>query len=421
MLQTFVITLREGVEAALVIAIAVAYLRKTGRMDLMPAVYRALVSAVIACFLAAWGFSKISLNDDAYEGWTLLVSAVFVLTMVIWMNRHGGKLKGEIETRLQKDAAPGSGSTGVFLFVFLMIFREGVETVLMLWGTLKLDTSGILETLGGVLGIGLAVLFGISFVRGTIRVNLKQFFQMTTAILMVVVVQLAITGLHELSESQVLPSSSREMAIVGPVVKNDIFFFITILALAAAMMLLEWRKRRTPRGENLEGAALRKAQWSAHRDRLWMVASCTASCVFILFITAEFIYAQQATALSAAQPVVFDNGAIRIPVASVSDGNLHRYELQDQGVDVRFIVIERPDHSIATAFDACAICGTQGYYQKGPEVICRNCGSDIVISTIGTPGGCNPIPLKSHIDGAMLVIDQSEIDPGARIFGKPQA
>src|SRR5580692_2383710 len=288
MLQTFVITLREGVEAALVIAIAVAYLRKTGRLDLMPAVYRALISAVIACFLAAWGFTKIGLNDDAYEGWTLLVSAVFVFSMVLWMNRHGAKLKGEIETRLQisaqarsvgraegssEDATPGSGSWGVFLFVFLMIFREGVETVLMLYGVIRLDTSSILEALGGVLGIGLAVLFGISFVRGTIRVNLKQFFRITTVILMVVVVQLAITGLHELSENQILPASAREMAIVGPVVKNDIFFFITILALAATMILLEWSKRRAPRTEGLEGAALRKAEWSARRERLWMTVT----------------------------------------------------------------------------------------------------------------------------------------------------
>jgi high-affinity iron transporter len=421
MLQTFVITLREGVEAALVIAIAVAYLRKTGRLDLMPAVYRALISAVIACFLAAWGFTKIGLNDDAYEGWTLLVSAVFVFSMVIWMNRHGGKLKGEIETRLQKDSTAGAGSWGVFLFVFLMIFREGVETVLMLYGVVRLDTSSILETLGGLLGIGLAVLFGISFVRGTIRVNLKQFFQMTTVILMVVVVQLAITGLHELSESQILPASSREMAIVGPVVKNDIFFFITILALAAAMMLLEWRKRRAPRTEGLAGAALRKAQWSARRERLWMTASVAASGVFILLITAEFIYARQSTSLSPSEPVTLVNDAVRLPVASVSDGILHRFELQDDGTNVRFIVIEKPDHTLATAFDACQICGTQGYYQKGPEVICRNCGSEIVIATIGTPGGCNPIPLKSHVDGATLVIDADALESGTRIFSKSAA
>jgi FTR1 family protein len=421
MLQTFVITLREGVEAALVIAIAVAWLRKSGRLDLMPAVYRALISAVVACFLAAWGFTKIGLNDDAYEGWTLLVSAAFVFSMVLWMNRHGRKLKGEIETRLQKDAANGAGSWGVFLFVFLMIFREGVETVLLLYGVVRLDTSGILEALGALLGIGLAVLFGVSFVRGTIRVNLKQFFQMTTAILMVVVVQLAITGLHELSESQVLPASSREMAIVGPVVKNDIFFFVTILALAAAMMLLEWRKRRAPRTEGLEGAALRKAQWSARRERLWMTASCVASCAFILMITAEFVYARQSTALSPSVPVALQNGAVRIPMASVSDGILHRFELQDGGVNVRFIVIQKPDHTLATALDACAICGTQGYYQKGSEVICRNCGSAIVISTIGIKGGCNPIPLKSHVEGAMLVIDADALDPAARIFENGKA
>jgi high-affinity iron transporter len=422
MLDTFVITLREGVEAALVIAIAVAWLRKTGRLDLMPTVYRALASAVIACFVAAWGFTKIGLSDDVYEGWTLLVSAFFVFTMVLWMNRHGGKLKGEIETRLQKDTATsrngGSGSWGVFLFVFLMIFREGVETVLMLYGVVSLNTSSILEAIGGVFGIGLAVLFGISFVRGTIRVNLKQFFQMTSAILMVVVFQLAITGLHELSESQVLPASSREMAIVGPVVKNDIFFFVTILALAAAMMLLEWRKRRAPRTEGLEGAALRKVQWSARRERLWMTLSCAASCVFILLITAEFIYARQSTALSASQPVTLQNGAVRIPVASVSDGNLHRFELQDDGVSVRFIVLEKPDHTLATAVDACEICGTQGYYQKGPDIICKNCGSAIVISTIGTRGGCNPIPLKSHVDGETLVIDADALEHGTGIFGK---
>ena len=89
MLQTFVITLREGVEAALVIAIAVAYVSKIGRLDLMPAVYQGPLSAVVACFIGAWGFTKIGLSDDAYEGWVLLVSAVFVLSMVIWMNRHG--------------------------------------------------------------------------------------------------------------------------------------------------------------------------------------------------------------------------------------------------------------------------------------------------------------------------------------------
>ena len=414
MLQTFVITLREGVEASLVIAIAIATLRKSGRPDLLPAVYRGLVTAVVACLLGAWAFTALGISSDAYEGWTLLASAVFVLSMVIWMNRHGRTMKTEIETRLQSH---GEGGWGVFLFVFLMIFREGVETVLLL-AAVRLNTSGILEGLGAVLGIVLAVLFGVSFVRGTIRVNIRQFFQMTTAILMVVVVQLAISGLHELSESQVLPSGPREMALIGPVVKNETFFFVTILAMAAAMMIWEWRKRRATRTEGLEGAALRKVRSSARRERLWMVASSAAACLFILLITAEFIYARQSTALSASEPVSIENGAVRIPVASVSDGHLHRFELADGGIHVRFIAIQKPDHTIATAFDACMICGTQGFYQKGPEMICRNCASAIVTSTVGTKGGCNPIPLTSHVDGGTLVIEAAALDPGVAMFRK---
>jgi len=149
-----------------------------------------------------------------------------------------------------------------------------------------------------------------------------------------------------------------------------------------------------------------------------MTASCAASCVFILLITAEFTYARENAALSAATPVTLENGAVRIPVASVSDGNLHRFLLDEDGVQVRFIVIQKPDHSLATAFDACRICGTQGYFQKGTEVICKNCASDIVISTIGETGGCNPIGFRSRVEGGTLVIDQAELDPGARIFGQ---
>lgn len=415
MIETFVITLREGVEAALVIAIAVAYVKRIGRLDLMPAIYHALLTAVVASFIAAWGFAKLSLNTDAYEGFVLLISAAFVLSMVIWMNRHGVRVKSEIETGLQKGTSAGKGAWGVFIFVFLMIFREGVETVLFL-AVLRLNTDGILEALGAILGIGCAVLFGVAFVRGTIRVNLRQFFRITTVILMVVVAQLTITGLHELSESGYLPSSSSEMAIIGPIVNNEVFFFITILALAAAMVLLEWRGRRAPKTDGLQGAALRKVRWTAQREKLWMIASCTASCLFILMITAEFLYAREMTDLSAARPVTFENAAVRIPVSSVNDGNLHRFLIDDQGVSVRFIVVAKPDKTLAVALDACQICGTQGYYQKGHEVICRNCGSEIVISSIGTRGGCNPIPLASHVDGDTLVIDEAAFEPGVRTF-----
>jgi high-affinity iron transporter len=415
MLQTFIIALREGVEAALVVAIAVAYLKKIDRRDLLSSVYRAFVAAVFASFLVAIPLALVNVNEDRYEGWLLILSAVFVLSMVVWMNRHSKALKGQIETRLQQETHSDASRWGIFLFVFLMVFREGVETVLMLNG-LRFDTSGIMALLGTVLGLGLAVLFGLSFVRGTIRINLRSFFRITTVILMVVVFQLAVTGLHELSEAQVLPSSSQEMALIGPIVRNDVFFFVTILALVATMVLFEWRNHRTPDAGNLEGAALRKMRWTARRERLWMVASCSAAALFMVTITAEYIYAKSATDLSAAQPVTITDGLARIPVDSVNDGALHRFVIQSQGASIRIIVIRRPDQTLAVAFDACQICGSQGYYQKGPNVICRNCASAINIPTIGSQGGCNPVPLESRVADGQLVIRAEELLAGSRYF-----
>src|SRR5207247_1993907 len=131
---------------------------------------------------------------------------------------------------------------GLFLFVFLMVLREGVETVLIL-GAVTLNSTELLSFLGTLLGVLFAIAFGVMFVKGSVRINLQKFFRITTVILFFVAAQLVISGLHELSENEVLPSSKREMAIIGPIVRNDLFFFVTIFALAALMVLFEVKPR----------------------------------------------------------------------------------------------------------------------------------------------------------------------------------
>jgi uncharacterized membrane protein len=363
----------------------------------------------------AWLFTRIAWNQEAYEGWTQLASAAFVLSLVVWMNRHARGVKGAIESGLQETSGSRGARGGVFLFVFLMIFREGVETVLLL-AAVQFNTAGILEVFALVAGLAASVLFGVSFVRGSLRVDIGRFFRITTVILTVVAAQLTLTGLHELSEGGVLPSSREEMALIGPVVRHDVFFVVLILAMAAFMLLMDWRGRRPPRLEGLEGAAFRKAAWSARRERLWVVASCAAAGVFILTLTGEFIYAKSATELSAAAPLTVVDGKARIPLAVFSDGNLHRFLLQDGGVNIRMIGIRRPDQTVATALDACEICGSQGYYQDGANVICKNCASAIFVPTIGIAGGCNPVPLASRVEGGMVVVETAALVAGARHF-----
>src|ERR1700716_341644 len=271
MLQAFIITLREGVEAALIVGITLAYLAKIGRRNLRKAVYAALAAAFIGSIGVAVVISRLNWNQDVFEGWIMLAAAFFVVTMVVFMMKTGQKLKGEIEGKVGTLAGENAWF-GLFLFLFLMVLREGAETVLVL-SAVSLNSTELMSFLGTLFGVIAAVAFGVMFVKGSVRINLQKFFRVTTAILFLVAAQLLLTGLHELSESGVLPSSKREMATIGPIVRNELFFFVTIFALAGLMVLFD-AKRRQPLPEANSAAERRKAAWNARRERLWMGPVC---------------------------------------------------------------------------------------------------------------------------------------------------
>jgi FTR1 family protein len=416
MLQAFIVTLREGVEAALIVGITLAYLAKIGRNDLRRAVYAALGAAFVGSIGVAILMSRLNLNEDVFEGWVMLAAAFFVVTMVIFMMRTGRKLKGEIEGKVGGLLTGSNARIGLFFFVFLMVLREGAETVLIL-SAVTLNSTELMSFLGTLLGVGCAIAFGVMFVKGTVRINLQKFFRVTTAILFLVAAQLVIAGLHELSESGVIPSSRTEMAIVGPIVSNEWFFFVTIIALAALMVLFD-AKRREPMAVPTSPAERRKAAWSARRERLWMASVYIFSFVFIATLTAEFVYAKSQSALSPSTEVSFVNGRVTIPLSSVADGDLHRYEARENGVEVRFWLYEKPDGKISTVFDACEICGAVGFYKSGNGVVCKNCAAPINPQSVGTAGGCNPIPLKATQTADSVIIQEADIAAGSRVFEK---
>jgi len=414
MLQAFIITLREGVEAALIVGITLAYLTKIGRQELRKTVYAALAAAFLGSIGVAIVISRTHLNEDVFEGWVMLVAAFFVVTMVIFMMKTGRKLKGDIEGKVGL-LAGNDAWFGLFIFIFLMVLREGAETVLIL-SAVSLNSTELMSFLGTLLGVLAAIAFGVMFVKGSVRINLQKFFRITTAILFLVAAQLIISGLHELSESGVIASSKREMAIIGPIVSNDWFFFVTILAMAALMVLFE-AKRREPAPVSASPAERRKAAWSARRERLWMISVFTFSFVFIALITAEFVYAKSASSLSPATQVAFVNGQVSIPLAGISDGDLHRFQAQENGTMIRFWLYQKPDGKIATVFDACEICGSVGFYKTANGVVCKNCAAPINPQSVGTAGGCNPVPLKATQTADAVIIQETDIAAGSRMFG----
>ena len=419
MFSALVVTLREGVEAALIVGITLVYLTKIGRPDLRRTVYAALVAALLGSVAGAVALSYAPINQDKVEGWVMLIAAAFVISMVIFMMRTARKLKGEIESKVGSLAGEGS-KWGLFAFVFLMVLREGIETVAILAGV-SLNSTELMSFLGTLLGVALAVVFGVMFVKGSVRIDLRKFFRVTRVILFFVAAQLIISGVHELFESGVFNSNKQEMAVIGPVVRNDFFFPVTMLALVVMMVLLEYRRRKpegAPAVIMATKAEARKQEWTAQRERAWAIAVCITAFIFISTITAKFIYAEEGTISPATAITVNADGKAVISTKTLAEGDLQRYSIDVNGTQVRFLLYRKPDGKVVSVFDACQICGGIGFYKSSNGIVCKNCAAPVNPQSVGQSGGCNPIPLESTQNGDSIVISVSDLAKQVGQFSK---
>jgi len=207
MSQAFVITLREGLEAFLIVAISLAYLRKSGRPQLVSAVHWGIGVSVLLSIGAAMLFQRAS-NQALWEGVLALVAAVLVGSLIVHMWRHAKRMKKDIESHLEASAQQVGmkAMLGVFLFTLLMITREGMETALLM-GTLMFQQTGTNLLIGATLGTLCAAFVAWLWTKFGHRVNLALFFQVTAVFLAVFVVQLLIYGVHELSEANLFAGS----------------------------------------------------------------------------------------------------------------------------------------------------------------------------------------------------------------------
>jgi FTR1 family protein len=419
MVEALIITLREGVEAALVIGIILAYLRKIGREDLGRSVYTGLGLAVAASLLGAVALSRLKVNQELFEGVAMLLAAAFVGTMVVWMWRTARRLKSEIEHRVSEIVSQGKGrlSLGLLAFTFLMIFREGVETVLFL-SAVNLTTDALLSFFGGMAGLGLAIGFGVSFFKGAIRIDLGRFFKVTGVVLLVFAVQLLIGGVHELAEAGVIRLGAEEMRVIGPMVKNDVIFILAIIALPLIILLVPGQRdrERVAVASALEGAERRKHLAQVQRARRWRLVTVSVGAAILTALTVNYAYSRRPRIVDLPKMVQAEDGQIHIAASAVNDGNLHRFGYKIGDTLVRFLIVKLDNGKIGAAFDACEICGAYGYVQEGRSIVCLNCAADIHAPTIGQTGGCNPIPLASRTDGDHLVIAVSDLVKGGGPF-----
>ena len=249
MWQGFTIALREGIEAFLIVALILSYLKRTGRGALARAVYAGTAVSAVTCFGAGLLFAKAA-NQSLWEGILALVAAVLVASLLVYMKRVSKRLKGDIEARVEARASSRQGAFwGVFFFTLLMITREGMETALMITTALfQLKSSTVF--LGLALGLAAAAAIGFAWTRLGRGVDLPALLNVLAVFLAIFVVQLFLYGIHELSEARVLPASQAvhdATEILGPDGKIGHLLAYSLAAVPTAWLLvLWWHRRRRP-------------------------------------------------------------------------------------------------------------------------------------------------------------------------------
>ena len=209
MLSSLLITLREGLEAALIIGIVLAYLSAINYRKGFKPVWIGTALAIVVSLVAG---AAIYLSagrlegrgEEIFEGIAMWIAAGVLTWMIFWMQKQAINIKGHLHTQIQ--SALGNGSTlGLFGLAFAAVVREGIETALFLFAATRVAESGVLSVAGGVLGLGIAVAIGYSIYKGTSKLNLRAFFNITGLLLILFAAGLLAHGIHEFQEPGVIP------------------------------------------------------------------------------------------------------------------------------------------------------------------------------------------------------------------------
>lgn len=224
MLPTFVIGLREGLEASLIVGIVAAFLRQQGRPDLLRWVFAGVSAALVLCFGAGVALEVLSkdLPQRQQEGLETVIGAVavaMVTYMVVWMKRHSRDLKGQLEGAAGEAIAHGSGFALVAM-AFLAVLREGLETAVFLLAAFNETGRAGSAATGAVLGILLAIVLGYGIYRGGVSLNLAKFFRATGVVLVFVAAGLVLTALHTAHEAGWLNAGQQSTVNLSSIVRN---------------------------------------------------------------------------------------------------------------------------------------------------------------------------------------------------------
>jgi high-affinity iron transporter len=231
MLPSYLLSLREGLEAALIIGIVLGALTKIRRNDLSPALWigtwsAVVVSVFVAILLTSFGLGLSGAAEQIFEGVTMLIAAGILTWMIFWMRKQARYLKSELEEGVNK-AAASTGRRAIFWLAFMAVVREGIELALFLTaaffvGEQSQVNANVIQTLAGaILGLGTAALLGWSLFATSVRLDLRRFFQVTGLLLILFAAGLVAHGVHEFNEVSWIPPVIEHVWDVNAIVDEN--------------------------------------------------------------------------------------------------------------------------------------------------------------------------------------------------------
>ena len=224
MIESFIIALREGIEAALIVGIILGYLKKVGAESQTRPVYYGVGFGIAASVAVAALFVLLSVEfegrfEQVFEGATMFLAAAILTTMILWMHQNSKAYSDDLKRRVDS-AIDKTKTYGLATLAFVSIFREGIETVLFL-GSASFTSTGIQIIIGGALGLALAVVIGLAIMRYSVRLNLKTFFNATGVLLILFAAGLVAHGIHEFEEAGWFNPLVGDVYDVGWLVSGD--------------------------------------------------------------------------------------------------------------------------------------------------------------------------------------------------------
>jgi high-affinity iron transporter len=244
-LGTFVITLREGFEATLIVGLILAYLAKTGQREQATAVWWGVAAAALTSFaIGATLFLSVGelegTSEKVYEGATMIFAAALVTWMAFWMRRQAATIGTHLREQVSESLRTG-GAIGLATVAFIAVAREGLETALFLFASTE-NSGPVIAVAGGVLGLVAAVGLGVAFYRGALKLDLSKFFTATSVLVIAFAAYLIYGGIHEFSEA----TGSEALEVAAPVAA--LIYGCSLAWVYLRDQLNAWR-RREPKGE----------------------------------------------------------------------------------------------------------------------------------------------------------------------------